>query len=84
MTNDHVYEALDRKHFNDISNKAKTIGQEIEGNLKKRKESWNTQKEPQKTEEERKIEAQDIRAKIKLELQKKKQAEAAALKPSDS
>lgn len=78
MTNVHVCEALERRHFNDIASEAKTIGDEIEDGIKKRKEGWKTPSGPQKTEEERKLESQEVMRLVQIELQKKKQAEAAS------
>lgn len=77
MTNDHVYEALENKHFNTILNDAKNIGQEIEESIKQRNEIKNSQNLPKWTEEERKIQSQNLIEQVQIQLQKKRQAEAA-------
>lgn len=83
MVNDHVYEALERMHLSNIINEAKTIGNEIEDGIKKRNEAWRTPKEPKKTDEERIEESKQISEYFKL-LKKKRQADEAASKGSET
>lgn len=78
MTEDHFYEALEKRRFTSIVEDAKTKGKEITDKIKQRNESWKGPTSGEKMSHDEAVRAatQDREA-VLLELKRRKQAEAA-------